>query len=293
MIIFLPLAAPSPPIPLDHTAAAPLGGWSWGDGSPAGLLVLYAALILLAYQAPLISHWIDQNSDEDQPKSHQFGTAVRSISGGMAAAYVFLVLIPELKVFDETIQGSYLNAYVLALFGLVLFKGLQHLCLHLVNQRSKVHEEWGFIHAHGMERSLDFKVASGVFCLYASLVILTLPFQFSHLAGPVDRILYLVTFVFHLGLVMLGLYEEDAKAFHRFVPRSVSVFLTVALVLALARVLPPVLVIAFMSLLAGIIMFQVFRTELPAASRSSFSWFVFGSTLFTAVHLITERVGAH
>jgi hypothetical protein len=287
------LAAPSTSIPLDHAGAAPLGALDWGGGSLVGLLVLYVALILLAYQAPPISHWIEHNSDDDKPKSYRFGTAVRSISGGMAAAYVFLVLIPELKVFDETIQGSYLNAYVLALCGLVLFKGLQHLCLHLVHQRSKAHQEWGFIHAHAIERSLDFKVASGVFCIYASLVILTLPFQFSHLAGPVDRTLYLVTFVFHLGLVMLGLYEEDAKAFHRFVPRSVSVSLTVALVLALAKVLPAVLVIAFMSLLAGIIMFQVFRTELPAASRSSFSWFVFGTTLFTAIHQITQRAGGH
>jgi hypothetical protein len=48
-----------------------------------------------------------------------------------------------------------------------------------------------------------------------------------------------------------------------------------------------------MSLLAGIIMFQVFRTELPAASRSSFSWFIFGTAMFTAVHQITQRVGAH
>ena len=265
----------------------------WGDGSLLGLAALYGLLMATTQLTPRISGWLEENSQSSKPKHLRFGEAVRSISGGLASGYVILLLIPEIKIFNEAIRDSFLDAYVLALLGLVIFKGLQHYCLRLVTKRSSAQQEWGFIQAKVMARSLEFKVSCGVFCVYAGLVLLTLPFQFSHLAGPVAKALYVITFSLHLGFEMLGLFEQSEREFSSLVPWATGVSLTLALVLAAANVLPPWLVISGMSFLAGIILLQVFRTELPVASESSFFWFSFGTAVFVLLHVYTLRLSAH
>jgi hypothetical protein len=129
--------------------------------------------------------------------------------------------------------------------------------------------------------------------VYASLVLLTLPFQFSHLAGPVAKVLYVITFALHLGFEMLGLFEQSEREFASLVPWTTGLSLTLAFVLAAANVLPAWLVISGMAFLAGIIMLQVFRTELPVASESSFFWFSFGTAVFVLLHIYTQRLVAH
>jgi hypothetical protein len=265
----------------------------WGDGSLLGLATLFGLLMAITQLTPRISSWLEDNSQSSKPKHLRFGEAVRSISGGLASGYVILLLIPEIKIFNDAIRDPYLDAYVLALLGLVIFKGLQHYCLRLVNQRSSAQQEWGFIQAKVMARSLEFKVSCGVFCVYASLVLLTLPFQFGHLAGPVAKVLYVITFALHLGFEMLGLYEQSEREFAALVPRTTGLSLTLAFVLAAANVLPAWLVISGMAFLAGIIMLQVFRTELPVASESSFFWFGFGTAVFVLLHIYTQRLVAH
>lgn len=288
-----PLLAGAASAPIQGTLEAPLAESFWGDGSLFGLVVLYGLLLALTQLTPGISRWLADNSQSSKPKHLRFGEAVRSISGGLASGYVILLLIPEIKIFNDAIRDSFLDAYVLALLGLVIFKGLQHYCLRLVNQKSSAQQEWGFIQAKVMARSLEFKVSCGVFCVYASLVLLTLPFQFGHLAGPVAKVLYVITFALHLGFEMLGLFEQSERDFSSLVPWMAGLSLTLAFVLACANVLPPWLVISGMAFLAGIIILQVFRTELPGASESSFFWFGFGTAVFVLLHVYTQRLAAH
>jgi hypothetical protein len=288
-----PLLAGAAAAPTHGSLDAPLTQGFWGDGSLLGLAALYGLLMAMMQLTPRISFWLKDNSHSSKPKHLRFGEAVRSISGGLASGYVILLLIPEIKIFNEAIRDSFLDAYVLALLGLVIFKGLQHYCLRLVNQKSSAQQEWGFIQAKVMARSLEFKVSCGVFCVYASLVLLTLPFQFGHLAGSVAKLLYVITFALHLGFEMLGLFEQSERDFASLVPWTTGLSLTFALVLAAANVLPPWLVISGMAFLAGIIMLQVFRTELPVASESSFFWFGFGTAVFVLLHVYTQRLGAH
>lgn len=288
-LLLVGAAAAPTEAPLD----TPLSQGFWGDGSLLGLATLFGLLMAITQLTPRISGWLEDNSQSSKPKHLRFGEAVRSISGGLASGYVILLLIPEIKVFNEAIRDPFLDAYVLALLGLVIFKGLQHYCLRLVNQKSSAQQEWGFIQAKVMARSLEFKVSCGVFCVYASLVLLTLPFQFGHLAGPVAKVLYLITFALHLGFEILGLYEQSEREFASLVPWTTGLSLTLAFVLAAANVLPSWLVISGMAFLAGIIMLQVFRTELPVASESSFFWFGFGTAIFVLLHIYTQRLVAH
>ena len=288
-----PLLAGAAAAPTQAPLDAPLTQGFWGDGSLLGLATLFGLLMAITHLTPRISGWLEDNSQSSKPKHLRFGEAVRSISGGLASGYVILLLIPEIKIFNEAIRDPFLDAYLLALLGLVIFKGLQHYCLRLVNQKSSAQQEWGFIQAKVMARSLEFKVSCGVFCVYASLVLLTLPFQFGHLAGPVAKVLYVITFALHLGFEMLGLYEQSEREFASLVPWTTGLSLTLAFVLAAANVLPSWLVISGMAFLAGIIMLQVFRTELPVASESSFFWFGFGTAIFILLHIYTQRLVAH
>ena len=288
-----PLLAGAAAAPTQGPIDTPLTQGYWGDGSLIGLATLFGLLMAITQLTPRISGWLEDNSQSSKPKHLRFGEAVRSISGGLASGYVILLLIPEIKIFNEAIRDPFLDAYVLALLGLVIFKGLQHYCLRLVNQKSSAQQEWGFIQAKVMARSLEFKVSCGVFCVYASLVLLTLPFQFGHLAGPVAKALYVITFALHLGFEMLGLFEQSEREFASLVPWTTGLSLTLAFVLAAANVLPSWLVISGMAFLAGIIMLQVFRTELPVASESSFFWFGFGTAIFVLLHIYTQRLVAH
>jgi hypothetical protein len=131
-----PLLVGAAAAPTQAPLDTPLTQGFWGDGSLLGLATLFGLLMAITQLIPRISGWLEDNSQSSKPKHLRFEEAVRSISGGLASGYVILLLIPEIKVFNEAIRDPFLDAYVLALLGLVIFKGLQHYCLRLVNQKS-------------------------------------------------------------------------------------------------------------------------------------------------------------
>lgn len=94
-----------------------------------------------------------------------------SIAGGISVAYVFLHLLPELGVFQEELQGEIKNSgwgfleshiYVVAMFGLVLFYGLEQ----MVKSSKRRHKE------HKVSEPKDgvFWVHIGSFTLYNALI---------------------------------------------------------------------------------------------------------------------------
>ena len=132
-----------------------------------------------------------------------------------------------------------------------------------------------------------------MFTGYAALILLTLPFQFSHLSGWVSAVLYLVTFALHLGFDALATCEEDERRFASLAPRLVVPVLVVASLLAAAGTLPNVALLGAFSLLGGIVIYNVFRVELRKPEDTSFLWFVVGSVVFALLNAFTLRAGAH
>lgn len=257
------------------------------------LFVFYGALLSVAFFAPRIVEFASHHDRLGKSKFRSPSTALRSFSSGLAVAYVFVLLIPEFEVFRQKNILPYLNAFQLALIGLVVYKGLQHLCLLLANKRSESMGDWAFVSSKQQERLLGFRVSIAVFVLYASLIVLTLPYQLDHFASLVDKGLYLVTFFLHLGFNLVGLYEEDERHYHRVVPRVVAGVLTLALVLTLFGVLSTEVLLTALAFLAGVIIFSVFRNELPTADKSSFPWFAIGVAFFAIAEAMTVSVVAH
>lgn len=257
------------------------------------VVILYAILILLTQFAPTILEFIQKHESKLENKFLDFPTALRSFSSGLAVAYVMIMLIPEYQIFNGQVSFGWINAYKLSLFGLIAFKGIQHYCLIVAKKNAKSMGEWGFVKSRQEEKLLGFRVSTAVFAVYASLIVLTLPYQLGHLHGPADKFLYLLTFVMHLGFNVFGLYEENEKHFRKLVPLVVTVVLTASLVLTLFSVLPTSLLLAFLSILAGIILYNVFKNELPSAEDSSFAWFAIGVLIFVSVDSFTVRSLIH
>ena len=98
------------------------------------------------------------------------------------------MLIPEYQIFNEKVTYGWINAYKLSLFGLIAYKGIQHYCLLVANKSSQTMGEWGFVKSRQEEKLLGFRVSTSVFAVYASLILLTLPYQLTHLNGPANTL---------------------------------------------------------------------------------------------------------
>ena len=257
------------------------------------VLILFAALVLLTQFAPTILEFINRHESKLSNKFQDLPTALRSFSSGLAVAYVMIMLIPEYQIFNGQVTFGWINAYKLSLFGLIAYKGIQHYCLLIAKRSAKDMGEWGFVKSRQEEKLLGFRVSTSVFAVYASLILLTLPYQLGHLHGPADKLLYLLTFVMHLGFNVFGLFEENEKHFRKLVPPVVFSVLSASLVLTLFNVLPTALLLGCLSVLAGIILYNVFKNELPSAETSSFAWFAIGVFIFVSVDSLTVRSLVH
>lgn len=206
----------------------------------AGLVLLLLAVLAVVLRARPILELLEHSDNRQQPKALRWPTALRSFSGGLAAAYVLLLLLPELSVINTELHGPPAAAFGLALLGLLIYKGIQHYCLQQANAAHAAMGEWKFVGVKAAEKRSNFAISLGVFTGYSALVLLTLPFQFSHLSGWVSAVLYLVTFALHLGFDALATCEEDERRFASLAPKLVVPVLVVAAVLAAAGTLPNV-----------------------------------------------------
>jgi hypothetical protein len=267
------------------SAAKPTVDWL----ATSSVLILFLILVLLTQFAPTILEFINKHESKLSNKFLDLPIALRSFSSGLAVAYVLIMLIPEYQVFNQKVTYGWINAYKLSLFGLIAYKGIQHYCLLVAKKSSQAMGEWGFVKSRQEEKLLGFRVSTSVFAVYASLILLTLPYQLTYLLGPADKILYLLTFIMHLGFNIFGLFEENERNFKRLVPPVVISVLSASLVLTLFNVLPTALLLGCLSVLAGIILYNVFKNELPSAENSSFAWFAIGISVFVSVDSLTVR----
>lgn len=214
-------------------------------------------------------------------------TATGSFAGGLAVAYVFLHLLPELVEGNEAIGEVLadvveptplvdLGIFLVALAGFTAFYGLER----LANTQ----------HAEAVESGADAGATSagvytlhlGSFLVYNALITYTMALRLR--TGVAFAVLFAVAMGLHFVLTDRGLEENYPR---RFDARG-RLALAAALVVgwALAAVFAPtstVLVALLTALLAGSILLNVFKEELPSNRRSSFSWFLIGLILYAGL----------
>lgn len=227
--------------------------------------------------------------------------ALGSFAGGLAVAYVFLHLLPELaqgeegvgEALDDVVQVTALlelSVFLVALLGFTALYGLERLAERSGSPRGRRADG----SAVGTEPpAAVFRVHLASFAVYNALITYTMPLRFR--TGVLFALLFSVAMALHFVLTDRGLSEHYPRRF-----RASGRFVLAGALLvgwAGAAVLAPtstVVVALLTALLAGGVLLNVFKEELPdAGGRSSFGWFLTGLVLYalllTGVTAAEER----
>jgi hypothetical protein len=212
-----------------------------------------------------------------------------SFAGGIAVSYVFLHLIPELaegharlrELFGEETEPSpviELAIFLVALVGFMLFYGLERAA-----ERS---------HAGRGGAGAVFWVHLGSYALYNAVITYTLPSTYR--TGVAFAVLFTVAMALHFVLSDRGLEEHYGRRFDRWLPRLMlaAALLLGWLLAVLAAPTRSVTVAVLTALLAGSVLLNVFKEELPDARRSSFPWFLAGAGLYAGLLAAVTAAGA-
>jgi zinc transporter ZupT len=222
-----------------------------------------------------------------------------SFAGGVSVAYVFVHLLPELAEHQQTLGGyeGVLWAFVLALVGLVGFYGLERRAL---TDRAEASEQRAgasqaaaaaIVRAGGtddvkgdaesMQEASEggFVVHLGSFALYNVLVGCLLA-----RAESVDGLVpYLVAMALHFVVNDYGL-RGHYKRRYRYPGRWVLAGATVAgWALGVSVPLGEEVLAGFHALLAGGVVLNVLKEELPESRRSRFWAFALGAAAYAAL----------
>lgn len=216
--------------------------------------------------------------------------ATGSFAGGMAVAYVFLHLLPELAAGNEAVAELLgetmrvtplleLSIFVVALAGFSAFYGLERLA-----------------HRSGVERGVEasdgvFRLHLGSFLLYNALITYTMPLRLR--TGIVFALLFAVAMALHFVLTDRGLEEHYQKRFENRGRYALGAGLIAGWLLGwVAAPTSTVVVSLLTAVLAGSILLNVFKEELPAGGRSSFPWFLAGVVLYATLLAVTTAAEA-
>ena len=213
--------------------------------------------------------------------------ALGSFAGGLAIAYVFLHLLPELAAGNEAVGEALsdvvdptplfeLAIFLVALAGFTVFYGLERAARR---GRSGGGEPVGVYRLHLTS-----------FGLYN--VLITYGMALRVRTGLVFALLFTLAMGLHFVLTDRGLEEHYPRRF----ARSGRVVLAGALLLgwvlsALAAPTSTLVVALLTALLGGSILLNVFKEELPADRQSSFGWFVAGLAVYAALLFAVTALG--
>jgi hypothetical protein len=199
-------------------------------------------------------------------------TAVRSFGGGMALTYVFVLLLPELDR-AHALLGR--KIFVVALASLLVYYAIGE---HLHRSRAR---------AAGRTRG-QYRVSMLQLWVYNWLIFYSTPLEFQEfglraLAVAMALVLHLVHADYDIGMNFPQEFDRSGRYI-----LSVAPLVGWASAVATTKESESVGDI-FVAILAGTLLYNVFKEELPAEGQSRFGWFFAGVVLFFASVLLAVR----
>lgn len=232
-------------------------------------------LVLFHYLSPWFANHLPGN-----------GRAFVSFAGGVAVAYVFLHMLPNLVEYNKPIGRYLLNnqwltpftellIYIVALLGFLIYYGFD-----LLAERYRTEG-----HNDGMVYGLHLTM----FCLYNFLITYTMSLR--ALTSITATVLFTFAMALHFVLTdrkFSRFYRKQFNRLGRFILISaLLVGWLCSVIFDPVNVLVAALMLAF---LAGSVLLNVFREELPATGLTSYFWFSFGALLIMFVLLLQTWV---
>ncbi|MCF8033784.1 MAG: ZIP family metal transporter [Desulfarculaceae bacterium] len=238
-------------------------------GSILEALVITLVLMLTHYLSPLIGRVPGGNERR-----------LRSFAGGVAVAYVFLHMLPELVEGKDAVgevlgQVEHLTPlldlaiFLVALIGFTIYYGLELLATRQAERSPR---------AEGQVYALHL----GAYCLYNFLITYTMPLRVQ--TGLGYAVIFTAAMALHFTFTDRGLNRHFPRRFHYkgrlLLVASLGAGWVVTALTDPINVLAVSLMIAFLS---GSILYNVFKEELPTERESSYPWFSLGLGLATAL----------
>lgn len=237
-------------------------------------------------------------------------TATGSFAGGLAVAYVFLQLLPELAGGNEAIGEALddllrptplieLGVFLVALAGFTAFYGLERLADRQSARLSpRIPDAVGGARdATGASVSAPdaeapaavYRLHLASFMVYNGLITYTMVLRLR--TGLVFALLFAVAMGLHFVLTDRGLEERYPRQFTRRGRLALAAALLAGWVPSAVFAPSSSLVVALLTaLLAGSILLNVFKEEIPSGRRSSFGWFVVGLVLYAGLLAVVTAV---
>ena len=205
------------------------------------------------------------------------GAILGSTGGGIAVAYLFLQLMPELEHAEQRLLGD--SIHLVVLVGFVVFWGLE---VRLQVSRSTIEAQ----ESSATGSTFKFNVALGA--VYNWLLIYAMP---SHLhEGGAKALIGAVPIGIHLIYKDYLMGEHQSQKFDdwgRYILAVAPLIGWTAVLLATPSEVFSDLLIA---VLTGYIIHTVFRSELPASEESNFRWFLSGAVMYALLLRVSSEL---
>lgn len=211
-----------------------------------------------------------------------------SAAGGVSVAYVFVHLLPELAEHQETLQertdaaGGFVasfesHAYLIALIGLGLFYGVERFARTASETRQR---------DEGDQTSATvFWTHLTAFALYNVLIgYLLVHREETDLRG---LIIYAIAMGLHFVVNDQGLREQHGETYHRYGRWLLAAAPVLGYVIGISTEVSSLLLSSLFAFLAGGVILNVLKEELPEDRQSRFWAFAIGAALYTALLLLT------
>lgn len=205
-----------------------------------------------------------------------------SFGGGISVAYVFVHLLPELQEGAEAIEESDLflavfferHVYLVALAGFAVFYGLER----LVTRSQQNHKPFGV----ALPKNGVFWVHIGSFTIYNGLV----GYLLHDRDGIVSAVLFTVAMALHFIVNDYGLREDYEHLYHDIGRWIISAAIIAGAVFGILFEVEEAFIAVLVAFLAGGVILNVIKEELPKERESRWWAFVVGAISYTSILLL-------
>jgi hypothetical protein len=241
-----------------------------------GELAITAAAVLVLSAANLVPRYVGH--------LHPAGSRpLVSFFGGFATAYVFVHLLPAVVEAQEALEevtpdgghGSGQLAYVLALVGLTTFYGIE-----LGARASRDGED-----PDPRTEHRTYVASMVAFVVYNALVGYLVA-QRVEADGAGAAVLLAVALAMHLVVNDAALRDHHQERYERNGRWILALAVPAGWLVGLADVVPETAAAALLALLAGAIVLNVLKDEVPSEREGSFGAFLAGAASCTALLLV-------
>lgn len=203
-----------------------------------------------------------------------------SISGGIAVSYVFVHLLPELSnhqtIIEDAVDKKGFNfiknhAYLVAISGLAIFYGLEKMVKNPKNKNNTPGNDVFWVHVTS-------------FFIYNALIGYLLIRE--HFVNTWDMFFYFIAFSVHFITNDHSLREEHSNTYDRYGRWLLSAAILLGWFIGLVTKINELVISVLISFLAGGIVLNVLKEELPKERESSFVAFLIGIIVYSILLLL-------